>query len=279
MIEQASLPKSFWAEAVSHAATIQNLFFAPQNSTTTSHELMKGTVPNISHLRTFGCLDWTHNPKERRKKLDSKSESGILVGCYENKQYKVRIPSRRTAIVARDAIINETVFPAREWSEEGFSADAVALDDGGAHIRNLANPIEHQPVTSQTPVVTTTQQTDLTQTNWTDTDQGDQPIALEEALTNYPDRRTTSRRQEGEQEEPAERVGTRNPTDERRYPLRNRAPASFYQPVIAELSTAFVATVHGDELSTVREALSMHESEQWKTAIRSELNSLRNHAT
>ena len=132
-------------------------------------------------------------------------------------------------------------------------------------------------------MVTTTQQTDLTQTNEMVTDQDDQPFTLEEplleALTHYPDRRAAIQVQEGEQEEPTERVRTLNPTNERRYSLRNRAPTSFYQPGMADLSTAFVSTVHGDEPSTVREALSMQDSEQWKAAIRSELNSLHNHAT
>ena len=41
------------------------------------------------------------------------------------------IPSRRIAIVARDVIIDETVFPAREWSEEGILPDTIALDEGG----------------------------------------------------------------------------------------------------------------------------------------------------
>ena len=165
---------------------------------------MKGTVPNISHLRTFGGLNWTYIQRERRKKLGGKSEPGILVGCYENKQYKVWIPSRRIAIVERDVIIDETDLHARDWSDEGILSDTVASNDGGAHVRKSTNLTEYRPVTVQTLLVTTTQQTVLTQTNQMVTDKDDQPSASKEAtleaLTHYTDQRAASQGQEGEQE-------------------------------------------------------------------------------
>ena len=53
MLEHSSLPRTFWAEAVIHAARIQNMFFCPRDKTITSYELMTGNKPDVSYLRVF----------------------------------------------------------------------------------------------------------------------------------------------------------------------------------------------------------------------------------
>ena len=81
MLEHASLPRKFWAEAVVHAARIRNHFFCPRDRSKTSHEMLTGQIPDVAYFRVFGCLGWYHVPKERRKKLDPRSEMGIVIGC------------------------------------------------------------------------------------------------------------------------------------------------------------------------------------------------------
>jgi hypothetical protein len=39
-----------------------------------------GRKPSMSHLRSFGCDAYVHIPKEKRSKLDMKSQKCILVG-------------------------------------------------------------------------------------------------------------------------------------------------------------------------------------------------------
>ena len=114
MLQYASLSIKFWAEAVVHSARIRNLFLCPGNQTNTSYELMIGSKPDVSYLRIFGCRGWYHIPKDVGKKLGSKSEAGIVVGCLPNSQYKLWIPARGTALIARDVTIDETAFPARQ---------------------------------------------------------------------------------------------------------------------------------------------------------------------
>eukprot|EP00253_Pinus_taeda_P028323 PITA_28323 len=41
---------------------------------------MTGKKPSLSHLRVFGCDAYVHVPKEKRTKLDSKSEKCIFIG-------------------------------------------------------------------------------------------------------------------------------------------------------------------------------------------------------
>lgn len=40
--------------------------------------------PNVSRLRSFGSTAYVHVPKEKRTKLDPKSEVGIMVGYSDN---------------------------------------------------------------------------------------------------------------------------------------------------------------------------------------------------
>ena len=50
-----------------------------------AHGLYFGRKPNLQHLRVFGSIAYVHVPKEKRRKLDAKSEKCILV-YYWDKQ-------------------------------------------------------------------------------------------------------------------------------------------------------------------------------------------------
>ena len=45
---------------------------------TTLEKCFKGTKPNVSHLKVFGCIACMHVPKEMRTKLDPKGKKWIL---------------------------------------------------------------------------------------------------------------------------------------------------------------------------------------------------------
>ena len=76
MLEEKSLPKFYWAEAVRTAVYIQNRI----GDKVSAHELYFGTKPNLRHLRVFGSIAYVHVSKEKRRKLDAKAEKCILVG-------------------------------------------------------------------------------------------------------------------------------------------------------------------------------------------------------
>ena len=129
MIDHASLPKHFWAEAVVHVARIRSVFFCPRRYYNTSYELLTGQVPDVAYLRVFGCMGWYHVPKKLRKKLDAKSEMGIVIGCLENSQYKLWIPSRNVAVISRDVTIAEGSFPGHELFEGSSDPAPILFDD------------------------------------------------------------------------------------------------------------------------------------------------------
>ena len=71
MLEEKSLPKFYWAEAVRTAVYIQNR----TGDKMSAHVLYFETMPNLRHLRVFGSIAYVHVPKEKRRKLDAKAEN------------------------------------------------------------------------------------------------------------------------------------------------------------------------------------------------------------
>ena len=94
MLEEKSLPKFYWAEAVRTAVFTQNRI----GDKVSAHELYFETKPNLRHLRVFGSIAYVRVPKEKRRKLDAKAKKYILVG-YSNEQkgYKCYNPRTKQA--------------------------------------------------------------------------------------------------------------------------------------------------------------------------------------
>ena len=74
----------------------------------TIYEAWDGKIPSLSHLKVFGCNSFVHIPKERRKKLDSKSKKSIFIGCKDGiKRYHLWNPITRTIVYSRDVIFRQ----------------------------------------------------------------------------------------------------------------------------------------------------------------------------
>jgi len=93
MIIQSGLPKLFWAETMHTAACTRNCL--PTKATSvTPHERWFGHEPNISYIRVFGCLAYSHIPEQLRSKLDSKAENMVLGGyALQSKGYRLYNPN------------------------------------------------------------------------------------------------------------------------------------------------------------------------------------------
>ena len=80
MLEEKSMPKFYWAEAIQIVVYIHNRI----REKVYAHELYFGRKPNLRHLRVFGSIAYVHVPDEKRRKLEAKSEKCVLVGySYE----------------------------------------------------------------------------------------------------------------------------------------------------------------------------------------------------
>lgn len=118
MLAHSGLPLKFWAEAVVHAAHIRYFSPCPHDKTMSSYKAISGIKPRVEYLRTFRCLDWYHVPREIRKKIYPQSEPGVVVGFFENSQYKIWIPSCYKEAITRNVTIVESGFPGREMDEK-----------------------------------------------------------------------------------------------------------------------------------------------------------------
>lgn len=112
MIEDAQIHRRFWGEAVLTSNYLHNR--SPTNSlknnkSATPAELWFGRKPNISHLKVFGCIAYVHIPKEKRSKLDSKSNKCVMVG-YATNGYRLYDPEKRKIIVSRDVVFDEKII-------------------------------------------------------------------------------------------------------------------------------------------------------------------------
>jgi hypothetical protein len=83
LLYQSGLPLSLWGEAVAHAAYLHNVTYCKALGMS-PHEAFHGQTPNLSQLRTFGCLTYFRVPDELRKKLDPKANVGYYVGKAAN---------------------------------------------------------------------------------------------------------------------------------------------------------------------------------------------------
>jgi hypothetical protein len=105
MLEEKSLPKFYWAEAVRTAVYIQNRI----RDRVLAHERYFGTKPDPRHLRVFGSIAYLHIPKEKRNKLDTKAEKCILVSYSdEQKGYNCYNPRTKRACISCDVVFDES---------------------------------------------------------------------------------------------------------------------------------------------------------------------------
>lgn len=111
LLFDAQLNKELWAEAVNTAVYLSNR--SPKaclGKNTTPYEIWTGKKPNLSHLRVFGSPVMVHIPKEKRKKWDKKANMMYLVGYSENiKGYRLYNPNNQTLTVARDVVVMENI--------------------------------------------------------------------------------------------------------------------------------------------------------------------------
>lgn len=108
MLFGAKLDKSFWAESISTAAYLTNRSPNRNLEMKTPEEIWSGKIPDLSHLKVFGCKAMVHVPKKLRQKLDAKSEEFIFVGyCEETKGFRLIHPITKKLKKSRDVVFLE----------------------------------------------------------------------------------------------------------------------------------------------------------------------------
>ncbi|XP_062541020.1 uncharacterized protein LOC134209055 [Armigeres subalbatus] len=84
MVEDSGLPKKLWREAVQAAVYIVNRSPTVALNKKTSYEMWYGHKPDVSKLRIWGSKAYSFVPKEKRSKLDARSQVCYSVGYGVN---------------------------------------------------------------------------------------------------------------------------------------------------------------------------------------------------
>ena len=108
MFSKSKLPKKFWAETVNTAVYIRNR--SPTNAVKgmTPYQCLFGDKPRVDMMKVFGCLAYSHIPKDERKKFNVKTRKCIFLGYSTNvKAYRLYDCDRQKIIHSRDVIFNE----------------------------------------------------------------------------------------------------------------------------------------------------------------------------
>lgn len=118
LLFDAGLPKSYWAEAVSMAVYLINRTYTSTHGKT-PHEKFTGEKVDISDLKLFGCPVMVHVPKANRKKLDEKAVKMIFVGYdSETKGYRCINTSNRKLTISRDVkFLDHSMKPAQNYMD------------------------------------------------------------------------------------------------------------------------------------------------------------------
>nr|GEU43335.1 hypothetical protein [Tanacetum cinerariifolium] len=84
MLADSKLPTMFWTEAVSTACYVLNRVSITNPHKKTPYELLSRKVPNISHLKPFGCQVTILNTSDHLGKFKGKANECFLVGYAAN---------------------------------------------------------------------------------------------------------------------------------------------------------------------------------------------------
>src|SRR4051812_45106247 len=133
MLNEGSLPKYFWDDAISTACYVLNRILIRPILNKTPYELLKGRKPNISHLHVFGCKCFVlNNVKENLGKFDAKADEGIFLG-YAQSSKAYRVYNKRLHIV------EESVHVSFDESCPKVVGKGSVLNGAGVSTESLLN--------------------------------------------------------------------------------------------------------------------------------------------
>lgn len=114
----ASLPKTLWYKASCSAVHVLNRIHTSTNSMT-PYEARYRVKSSLKHLRVFGCLAYTHIPKEKRNKLERQGRPGLFVGYFEEGEgYEFYDLEQGKFFVEESAQFWEDTFPGEELKDQ-----------------------------------------------------------------------------------------------------------------------------------------------------------------
>ena len=130
LLFQASMPPSYWAEALHTATLLLNILPTKTLDFSTPHFALLGSAPSYDHLRVFGCKCYPNLSATAPHKLAPRSALCIFLGySAHHKGYRCLDPITNRIIISRHVIFDETNFPFAEQTSPPTAADFTFLDE------------------------------------------------------------------------------------------------------------------------------------------------------
>lgn len=110
LLHGRQVAKQFWSFALATAVYLKNRCPHRILNGRSPFEALYGQLPDLSHLRVFGCEAWALTPSGQRTKLDAKSHPCTFIGYCEDSAsttYFLFDPDTRRIIRSRDVLFNE----------------------------------------------------------------------------------------------------------------------------------------------------------------------------
>src|ERR1700759_2959721 len=112
MRHKANITDNWWEFAMTTAAHVYNRTPLESLKWKTPYQALFKQQPNVSHLRTFGCLAWVWTPDEiRSNKLTPKAEPMTFIGYERGTKGWIFMRKDNRIFVGSHAIFNELHFP------------------------------------------------------------------------------------------------------------------------------------------------------------------------
>ena len=120
LLSKANLPENLWPLAIDHAIYLLQRLPKQKLGWKTLYEMIqsitklaKSTIPNLGHIKIFGCKAYRKIPSTqipRLEKMAPRADIGYLVGYDASNIFKIQIPEERSVVRARDVEFDEDTF-------------------------------------------------------------------------------------------------------------------------------------------------------------------------
>jgi hypothetical protein len=112
LLFQASLPASYWAEALHTATHLLNRLPSKAVSHPTPYFALYSTAPSYDHLRVFGCACYPNTSATAPHKLSPRSTRCLFLGYSPDyKGYRCLDLTSHRIIISRHVVFDDDVFP------------------------------------------------------------------------------------------------------------------------------------------------------------------------
>ncbi|KAL2228852.1 UNVERIFIED_CONTAM: Retrovirus-related Pol polyprotein from transposon RE2, partial [Sesamum indicum] len=149
LLFQASLPTKLWGESILTATYLINRTPSKLLQWKTPFELLYGTLPSYTHLRSFGCLCYATNTSPHKHKFESQARKCVMIGyASTQKAYKLYDLENSSSFTSRDVQFYEDQFP---YSSSQATSASYPLPIVSPHADILASNSQSSSTQSLSP--------------------------------------------------------------------------------------------------------------------------------